>query len=225
MTAVPHQPPRRGAEVQELLRATRAGEPFLVYHGPDHAQVIEPLGPKPLLTVGRDPSCDVALTWDESVSRTHAVLERLGQAWTIADDGISRNGSFLNAERITSRRRLADGDTVRLGDTLLTYHHPQPTGIGATSTQEPLLNAPVTPMQRKVLIALCRPMLTDGNRYASPASNAEIADALVLSVDAVKTHLRGLFDRFAVGDLPQNQKRAKVAEVALRAGLVSERDL
>jgi hypothetical protein len=154
------------------------------------------------------------------------MLEPLGRTWTLIDDGISRNGSFVNGQRIAARVRLADGDALRFGETLVAFHGPATAALaGVTRTQEPLLTAPVTPMQRKVLLALCRPMLEDGNRYASPASNPQIAAELVLSIDAVKTHLRGLFDRFAVGDLPQNQKRAKVAEVAIRSGLVGERDL
>jgi pSer/pThr/pTyr-binding forkhead associated (FHA) protein len=226
MTAVPQQPPRRGLEVQEVLVATRAGRPFLVHRDAEGSQVLTTLDRKPLLTVGRDAACDLALSWDDSVSRTHALLERLGRTWTLVDDGISRNGSSVNGQRITARVRLHDGDALRFGETLVTFHEPAGgSAVDATRTQEPLLSAPVTPMQRKVLLALCRPMLESGNRYASPAPNAQIAEELVLSVDAVKTHLRGLFERFAVGDLPQNQKRAKVAEVALRAGLVSERDL
>lgn len=53
----------------------------------------------------------------------------------------------------------------------------------------------------------------------------------MLSVDAVKTHMRGLFERFSVGDLSQNQnqnqnqKRACVVELAFRTGIVAERDL
>ena len=87
-----------------------------------------------------------------------------------------------------------------------------------------MVAAEITPMQRKVLVELCRPF-KDGGRYAAPATNVEIAAELVLSVDAVKTHMRGLFERFAVGDLPQNQKRAKVAELALERGIVSLREL
>jgi hypothetical protein len=78
-------------------------------------------------------------------------------------------------------------------------------------------------MQRQVLIALCRP-LKDG-RLASPASNAQIAGELVLSIEAVKTHLRGLFERFGIGKLPQNQKRLKLVELAFQTGAVSDRDL
>jgi pSer/pThr/pTyr-binding forkhead associated (FHA) protein len=202
-----------------------ARPPLLSYTGPDGGEVTQPLEGGPRLTIGRDRSCDIALPWDDSVSRTHAVIERLGQAWTIADDGISRNGTFVNAERLTGRRRLGHGDAIRLGHTLLRYRDPLNSGIGVTSTQQTVEIAPVTRMQRRVLVALCRPMLAVGSHYASPASNAAIAEELVLSVEAVKTHLRSLFERFDVGDLPQNQKRAKVAEVALRAGIVSERDV
>jgi hypothetical protein len=35
-----------------------------------------------------------------------------------------------------------------------------------------------------------------------------------LSVDAVKSHPRALFEKFAIGDVPQNRKRALLAERA-----------
>jgi pSer/pThr/pTyr-binding forkhead associated (FHA) protein len=212
-------------EVKELLEAERAAVPFLQYCAAGGRQCLRRLEDEPVLTIGRDPSCHIALAWDDSVSRTHAVLERLGQAWTIADDGISRNGTFLNGTKLASRRRLVDGDTLLVGRTTLRFRSPVEAAAGATSTGQPLLAAPVTQMQRRVLVALCRPLLAAGDRYAGPASNSEIAAELVLSVDAVKTHLRGLAERLAVGDLPQNQKRAKVAELALRTGLVTERDV
>ena len=51
-------------------------------------------------------------------------------------------------------------------------------------------------------------------------SNQQVADELCLSLDAVKTHLRVLFHKFGIEDLPQNQKRARLAEIALELGLV-----
>jgi hypothetical protein len=79
-------------------------------------------------------------------------------------------------------------------------------------------------MQRRVLVAPCRPF-KGGAAYATPASHADSADELVLTVDAVKTHMRGLCERFDVGDLPQSQKRAKVVERAFSSGAVGDRDL
>jgi len=75
-----------------------------------------------------------------------------------------------------------------------------------------------------VLIALCRPY-KDELAYATPATNQQIADELFLSVDAVKTHLRALFHKLGIDHLPQNQKRARLVEMALRYGLVSAHDL
>ena len=81
----------------------------------------------------------------------------------------------------------------------------------------------LTPAQRRVLIALCRPFRD--STYSTPATNQQIADELVVSVDAVKSNLRALFTAFGVDDLPQNQKRASLALCALRTGVVSRRDL
>ena len=38
-------------------------------------------------------------------------------------------------------------------------------------------------------------------------------------------HLRTLFARFELSELPQNRKRARLAELALEFGLVSRREL
>ena len=55
---------------------------------------------------------------------------------------------------------------------------------------------------------------------ATPATNRQIADELFLSVDAVKAHLRVLFDRFGVGELVQNEKRARLAAQVLMDRIV-----
>lgn len=218
--------PQSGSEAKTLLDHERAELPFLVYRDDEDALRIQVLTDEPtVLTLGRDPTCNVALTWDGSASRTHAILERIGRAWTILDDGISTNGTFVNAVRVTTRRRLADRDTLSLGATVLEFRSPREGSGGKTQLEQPVIATPVTPMQRKVLLALCRPLLTGSGGFGAPASNAEIAAELVLSTDAIKTHMRALFERFGVGDLAQNQKRARVAELAIRSGLVSERDL
>ena len=36
------------------------------------------------------------LDWDSEISRVHAALERIGDDWTVVDDGLSHNGTYLN---------------------------------------------------------------------------------------------------------------------------------
>jgi DNA-binding NarL/FixJ family response regulator len=73
-----------------------------------------------------------------------------------------------------------------------------------------------------VLIALCRPV--NDSTAATPATNRQIADEVFLSVDAVKAHLRVLFDRFGLGGLPQNEKRARLAAEVLLDGVLKPHD-
>ena len=80
----------------------------------------------------------------------------------------------------------------------------------------------LTPTQRRILVSLCRPLRDSA--FATPSTNREIAEEVFLSVDAVKAHLRVLFERFGLEDLPQNQKRARLAAVALLQGIVTARD-
>ncbi|MFD0361809.1 FHA domain-containing protein [Nocardia sp. GCM10030253] len=178
------------------------------------------------VTIGRSPQADLALPWDAEVSRLHAAVEYLGAHWTIVDDGLSRNGTFINGERLVGRRRLIAGDRIRVGTSLVSFHDFGGVVDEATRTSTgsiPTLRS-LTETQRAVLIALCRPY-KNGAGFATPASNQQIADELFLSVDAIKTHLRALFAKFGVESLPQNLKRVRLAGLAMQSGLISDRDL
>ncbi len=178
------------------------------------------------ITIGRSPQADLTLSWDAEVSRVHAAVEYLGAQWTIVDDGLSRNGTFVNGERLAGRRRLTAGDRIRVGTSLVSFHDYSGTADDATRISSgtfPTLRT-LTDTQRSVLIALCRPYKNNAG-FATPASNQQIADELFLSVDAIKTHLRTLFSKFGVEDLPQNQKRVRLAGLALQSGIIADRDL
>jgi predicted component of type VI protein secretion system len=177
------------------------------------------------MTIGRREGNDVCLGWDASVSRTHATLERVGRDWTLSDDGLSRHGTFVNGERLSGRHRLADGDVIFVGDTTLAYVAPTAGSLSGSTADIPDAGAEMrlTPAQRRALVALCRPFKAAA--YASPATNRQIADELVVSVDAVKARLKELFDAFGVADLPRNEKRAALAVEAMRRGVVTPRDL
>jgi pSer/pThr/pTyr-binding forkhead associated (FHA) protein len=197
----------------------------LVYRDDAGAQRFVPLDGKASLTIGRSTGCDVQLPWDERVSRVHAGLDLVGPDWTLVDDGLSRNGTFLNGERLNGRRRLRDDDTFVIGSTSFRFRNTNRASTKLTKVGEQLVTAAsLSPTQRQIVTALCRPYKHD-DPYASPTSNQQIADELFLSVDAVKTQLRLLFQKFHIEDLPQNQKRVKLVERVLGMGLVSRKDL
>ena len=212
--------PRSGGEVRERLLAERTGRPFLVYQDAAGAQRVLVLadGGRPL-TVGRNEQADVAIVWDGEVSRLHAQFECAAGEWVVGDDGLSSNGTFVNGQRIAGRRRLVDGDVIRVGGTVILFRGPargpEPTlRAGSSVTVDQLSDT-----QQKVLAALCRPY-RGGGHLATPASNQAIADELFLSLDAVKSNLRSMYQLFGVAGLPQNQKRAQLAERAIAWGLV-----
>src|SRR4029079_1832377 len=96
-----------------------------------------PRGAPPLVHIGRGPACEIALPWDTEVSRVHAILERAGGHWTLVDDGLSRNGSFVNGHRVHGRTRLADGDEIAIGRTRLLYAcEAEPTLTPTDTTKE-----------------------------------------------------------------------------------------
>jgi class 3 adenylate cyclase len=87
-------------------------------------------------TIGRGSGVDLRLEWDPSVSSVHAEVVPLGSHWLIGDDGLSRNGTFVNGERIRGRRRLRDGDIVRLGRTTLAFADETAPRRGATTISD-----------------------------------------------------------------------------------------
>jgi hypothetical protein len=110
----------------------RQGGPFVVFHdrtGTQHVVGLE--GP---ITIGRRPDNDVALTWDEEVSRRHARIEAWAGGWMVVDTD-SRNGSYRNGERIPERSPLRDGDVLRFGDTAVWFR--VPAGAGTPSAVPP----------------------------------------------------------------------------------------
>lgn len=211
-------------ELKEIIAAERTANPFLIWREQDGVQRLLVLEPdRWRVTIGRDPGADIPLTWDREVSRAHALLERIGHRWTLVDDGLSRHGSYVNGSQVPGRRQLADGDRLCFGTTEITYREARAGGADATASGavsvEPL---PLSPMQRKIAIALCRPVRE--SESAMPATNRRIADEVYLSVDAVKAHLRELFRRYGLNDLPQNEKRARLAATILTSGALSPRD-
>lgn len=213
-------------ELKEHIEAERTGIPFLVFRDAQGRQTILALADRgERITLGRSPSAGVALSWDAQVSRVHAELHKVGEEWTVVDDGLSLNGSFANGTIVRGRRRLHDGDRLQLGNTVLLFRDPREADARSTAAagnQERAVT--LSDLQRQALIALCRPFKTS-TAFVIPATNEQIAAELFLSVDAVKKHMRTLFEKFGVAHLPQYEKRARLVERAFAGGFVSEHDL
>lgn len=207
-----------------MLAAERGERPFLAFRNLDaELELVELDGDR--VVIGRDPGNDLVLQWDVEVSRVHALLERLAGAWTVVDDDLSRNGTFVNGQRVRGRRRLNDRDTVRVGATEVLFRNPAAEAGETPRVSGNAAVAGITPGQRRVLVALCRPLLDAAQPGATPPSNSELASSLGVSTEAVRTQLKTLFKLFELPDLPQNRKRAELARRALASGVVVPRDL
>jgi DNA-binding CsgD family transcriptional regulator len=167
------------------------------------------------LTLGTDPANDLALAADPTLSRLHAALERYGAGWCVRDLD-SRNGTFVNGQRVWRERPLRPGDELRVGATRLIYRSDEP---GGKSTQASEPAPELTRREREVLVVLCRTVL-GGAAFTEPASIREIADALVVTEAAVKQHLAHLYDKFGIHEGGE-RRRVRLANEALRRGAVT----
>ena len=169
------------------------------------------------VTLGRAASNDVPLPWDSKASRLHAVLEHLAAGWCMRDLS-SRNGTFLNGERVDRDRPLATGDEIRIGGTRLVFRGERTVldpGVTEGAERPPEL----TRRERDVLLALFRPALA-GEVFSEPASTREMAKVLSVSEPAVKQHLLRLYDKFGIYEGGE-RRRVRLANEALRRGAVT----
>lgn len=217
--------PRTDTEEAALGQAERLPCPFLVLRdGQDRQRIVRLDGDRPL-TVGRRAANDVALPWDRQVSRVHAELRPLAGEWTLVDDGLSQNGTYVNEVRLLGRRRLADGDDVRVGRTRMTFRDPAATGAAFTPLPGELTTpAAVSEQQRAILRELCRPFAQDGEHVVAASKDA-IADALGLPRRTVQDELCALYGALGIDDHADGTARRELAAAAMATGIVSYQDL
>jgi len=222
-TDPPNAPSSDAADLKARIEAERTGLAFVYFKDADKRQQIVMLDPGlQRLTIGRSHDQDLAIGWDNQISRSHALLEKLGGEWFV-DDMSSRNGTFVNGDRIGKRQRLEHKDVMCFGSTRLAFHdRAGAEAIESTARAPDEAWAPMTAMQRRVLIALCRPLVDDS--AALPAGNRAVADEVGLGVDAVKAHLRVVYDRYGLSALPQMEKRTRLARLLLANGTFQPHD-
>jgi Inner membrane component of T3SS, cytoplasmic domain len=86
-----------------------AGKAFILYKTPT--------------LLGNDPSSDIYLYKDAGIDPTHAAIHRVGAVYEIEDQG-SRTGTSVGGSAVR-RRRLASGDQIILGSTVLDFEERQ----------------------------------------------------------------------------------------------------
>jgi hypothetical protein len=174
------------------------------------------------ISVGKSDQNRLVVHDDPTVSRAHALLEHVGPSWCIEDVG-STNGTFVRGERIFGRTVVNHGDEILLGRTRMVLHDPDRMG---DDTTEPVAPPPdITRTEKKVLIELCRPVLSGGT-FRPPAPVTTIAAKLFVGESAIKQHLGHLFDKFAI-DIEEHkgERRVLLANAAIDTGTVTRKDL
>src|ERR1039457_3099336 len=93
-------------ELKELLAMERLGVPFLAFRDQqENLRLYVLVHGTESHTLGRRLEMDLPVPWDSEISGLHAELQCLGGEWTIVDDNLSRNGTYVNGERVSGRRR------------------------------------------------------------------------------------------------------------------------
>jgi DNA-binding CsgD family transcriptional regulator len=163
------------------------------------------------LTIGRAPEAGIHLEGDASISRLHAVLEPVGSGWTLRDLG-SRNGSFVNDQRVTAPVALRPGDELRIGAWRMTFvdadADPESTRRD-DETPHALPNAAsfdLSNREREVLALLAR-----GD------TDEEIAGELFIAVATVRSHLDRIRDKTGC------RRRPELTRLAVELGIVPPR--
>jgi pSer/pThr/pTyr-binding forkhead associated (FHA) protein len=211
-------------ELKALVEMERSRSAFLAFRDETGALRLVRLEPeRSRITLGRRRGLDVSLQWDGEISGVHCELHRVGDEWAVSDDGLSKNGTFVNGHRVAGRQRLKDGDRIRAGKTVIVFNvaSEPPLEPTRTAAEQPVLER-LGEAPMRVLLALCRPF-ERGDHLATPATNQQIAAELFVSVSTVKDHLRTLFAAFGIDELAQNQKRMTLAKTAIQLGVVSPR--
>jgi pSer/pThr/pTyr-binding forkhead associated (FHA) protein len=172
------------------------------------------------ITIGQASTNDVPLAFDRTVSRVHCVVEPVASRWCVRDLS-SRNGTFVNGERIWGEQPLRPGDEIRVG-TVRFVVRLEDAGAHGDETVGAETGPSLTRREREVLIALCSPMFS-GDVFREPASTRQIASDLVVTEAAVRQHLSRLYDKFEIFE--QEGRRARLANEAIRRGAVNTAEI
>ena len=151
--------------------------------------------------IGRVDDAAIQLA-DEGVSRKHAELRIDGEGQAHVRDLESRNGTYLNGEKVRSAT-VQVGDRIQIGSAAalrFVFRVEEPKSAQGKALGEDVL---LSPREREVAVLV-----------AQGSTNAEIAEALGISPKTVSTHLGNIFERLGIN------KRAQLARYVVERNLL-----
>ncbi|MDT5149274.1 MAG: hypothetical protein QOI01_1007 [Mycobacterium sp.] len=194
---------------------------------PSHLEIWKPSGRELItlsgqrVTIGKAATNLVSLKHDSTVSRLHAVLDNLGFAWSVRDVG-SRNGTYLNGEKISAERVMRSGDELRVGKSRLVFWEvkegDEATADATMSAAPTQLPPRLTRRELEVLMVLCRPLVSE-DPFPEAISVRQMAQELFVTEAAIKQHLQNLYDKFAIPT--EGERRVRLANEAIRRGAIT----
>lgn len=205
------------------------------------------------VSIGRQSSCDIRIggalpgPQDLGVSRRAGTVSHAqGRMW-IRNDSTSLPvlvRAAFGQEYVLERR----GDIVSLADPAATVVFegqvrsyevrvvmPQAEQLEPDGLEEPATLAPATetalplsPRERRLLVAVCEPMLNSNGTEARPATYRQVALRLGLSDHTVRNALDALRERLLLAGIPGmigSEAKDNLARYAVRSGSITPRDL
>ena len=157
---------------------------------------------------------------DPTLSRHHALLERVGAAWSVSDLG-AKNGTLVNGQRVVGTQVLKHTDELTLGETRILFRDQASAGGDTTAKKKPPPR--LTPTEHEVLVELVRPWGT-GNTFTPPLWSRTLRHGAFTTEAAVKNVLGRLYDKFDIFDDGTN-RHVRLANAAWESGAVGPRDL
>ncbi|KQY57042.1 MULTISPECIES: FHA domain-containing protein [unclassified Nocardioides] len=157
--------------------------------------------------IGRSAECDVRLPGDATVSRVHAFVVSTEHGLEIQDAG-SRNGTFLNGQRVEGSALLTAADRVRIGPFVLSL-------VGDGDDQQETVEAggPAASRVRMETGLSAREIEVLG-LVAAGCTDQQVAERLFLSVKTVHSHLDRIRDKTGC------RRRPELVRFALDHGIV-----
>jgi adenylate cyclase len=163
------------AALGKLMTVQPATSPYLLLEAGNRRF---PLADALSWAVGRGEGCAVMLD-SRSVSRLHALIQKKDEGDFCLVDLGSRNGSFVNARRVSVPQVLKDADRLTFGDQELLFRTPVSSSPAVTSAVGTgTRNEPTTALHTHSLTTIAVVDIRDFTRFTRSVSEALLSQAI-----------------------------------------------